>query len=114
MHHQARRLVEHDEMGVLVQDIERHGLTGNAGFLRWRHAQHNLVIWFDPPCWVFYRIGRCVSGGLTCAGLDQRLQTGAADFRRIVCQYLVEPRAIIFGAYNKAYVRVRGGNQNHD
>ena len=109
MHHHARWLVQHDELVILVQNIQRDVLAGNGGFSGWWHGERNLVIRFDPPGRVFYRVGSAVayraSFDSAGSGFDKRLQARAADFRRVLCQYLVEARAVIFGAYHKAYLR---------
>ena len=44
MHHHAGRLVEHDELVVFVQNIQRDVLAGNCGFCGRRHDECNLII----------------------------------------------------------------------
>mgnify|MGYP004188919421 CR=1 FL=1 len=105
MHHHAGWLVQHDELVVFVQNIQRDVLTGNGGFYGLRHGECNLVIWFDPPGRVFYRVGFVIAYRGAGTRFDKRLQAGAADFRRVLCQYLVQTHAVIFGAYLKAYLR---------
>ena len=105
MHHHAGGLVEHDELVVFVQNIQRDVLAGNGGFCGRRHDECNLIIRFDPPGRVFYRVGLVVAYRGAGARFDKRLQAGAADFRRVLCQYLVQAHAVIFGACLKAYLR---------
>ena len=105
MHHHAGGLVQDDELVVFVQNIQRDVLTGNRGFYGLRHGESNLVIRFDPPGRVFYRVGLVITYRGAGTRFDKRLQAGAADFRRVLCQYLVQAHAVIFGAYLKAYLR---------
>ena len=105
MHHHAGRLVEHDKLVVFVQNIQRDVFARNGGFGRRRHSERNLVIRFDPPGRVFYRVGFGIAYRGTGTGFDKRLQARTADFRRVLCQYFVKARAVIFGAYVKAYLR---------
>ena len=105
MHHHAGRFVEYDELVVFVQNIQRDVLAGNGGFYGRRHNEYNLIIRFDPPGRVFYRVDLAVAYRGASTRFDKRLQAGAADFRRVLCQYLVQAYAVIFGVYLKAYLR---------
>ena len=105
MHHHAGRFVQHDELVVFVQNIQRDVFTVNGRFYGRRHGELNFVIQFDPPGWVFYRVSPVIAFHGAGTRFDKRLQAHAADFRYVLCQYLVQAHAVIFGAYLKAFLR---------
>mgnify|MGYP004333525837 CR=1 FL=1 len=105
MHDHAGGLVQHDDLVVFMQNIQRDVFTANGRFYGRRHGECNFVIRFDPPSRVFYRIGVVIAYRDAGTRFNKHLQARAADFRRVLCQYLVQAHAVIFGAYLKAYLR---------
>ena len=76
MHGEARGLVDDDEVGILVDDGERHGLGLRRGRLRLGHVHRVNLPGLGPvpePC-----NRRTVARDLP--GADQRLQPRAAEF----------------------------------
>ena len=99
MDHQASRLVDHQQVVVFVQDVERQGFGGKLGRTRRRDVQRNG---FAPAHPVIG--GQRAAGGGRPALLDEPLdlrarqacprpRPGVGEARR---QDLVEPRAGIF------------------
>ena len=87
VHDEVRRLVDDDEVGVLVDDVERDGLGGRLGRLRLRHHHAEGVPRFDPIGPISY--GRAARTG-DVAGADQRLEARAAQSVDALGEQLVE------------------------
>jgi hypothetical protein len=54
MHDDMRRLVDDDEVAILVDDSERHRFAGRRSGLRLRHVHGEHLTRFDPVGTVFY------------------------------------------------------------
>ena len=69
MHDQPGRLVDDDQMLVLVGDAERHGLGARLGGLGLGHLHLVALPGFDPAA----RLSYCRAGEPHLACADQRL-----------------------------------------
>jgi hypothetical protein len=54
VHDQARRLVDHDQVGIFEHHVEIERLRPRDGRFRRRHGKHQLVARFDPGAGVTY------------------------------------------------------------
>ena len=54
MHHQSRRLVDHDEILVLIDHLQRNILALWRGRRGGRNDEGVRIPWFDPVIGVFY------------------------------------------------------------
>ena len=76
MHDQAGRLVDDDQLGVLVDDVERDRLRLRGRRLRRRHGHGDLVAGTEAPA----RLGHRHAVDFHGAGEDERLGAGTAQF----------------------------------
>ena len=90
MDDQAGRLVQHQEVGVLVQDVERQRLRHGFGGLRRRNIDDETVAAFDLAGGLFYC--RSVSQRHPPA-FDQRLHPASREGRQGGRQRTVQPLA---------------------
>src|SRR6201999_4018051 len=58
MDHHAGGLVDHDEIVVLIDDVEIHRLALRLGGRRLRYGEFEDLPWFDPQRRVLYRRSR--------------------------------------------------------
>ncbi len=93
MHHQARRLVDHDQRVVLVDDIERDRLARGLGRLGRRQRDGDGVAGFDVAGGIADRARR----DRDLAVEDQRLQARARQRRDARGEHAVEPLAFLLG-----------------
>src|SRR5207245_11544081 len=86
VHHQPRRFFQHDQLRVLVADVERYRLR--LGRVRHgRRERHRAALtWFDPQGGLLY--GRAVHGYLAC--LDEMLEAGAREISEAPRQKSIE------------------------
>ena len=86
MHGQARRLVDDDQVRVLVDHDERHGLRLRRRRLRWRHIYRVGLPGLHPLAQVLHH----GPAAQDIAGTDQRLQPRPAEVHQPDCQQPVE------------------------
>ena len=91
MHHQACRLVDHDEVFVLEQDLQRNRLRLWLGNGRRKNADSDLILYRDRMA----GFGNDTVVHFNLARLDQRLQDGTRLVRPMACTNTVEPVARI-------------------
>ncbi len=87
VHDEVRRLIDDDDVGVLVDDIERDGLGGRLGRLRFRHLYREGVARFDPIGPISY--GRA-AWTADVAGANQGLDACAAQAVDALSEQLVQ------------------------
>ena len=90
VHDEVRRLVDDDDVAILVDDVEIDGLGGGLRRLRLRHQNAERFARFDPVGPISY--GRAVRAA-DVAGADQRLDAGAAQPFDALGEQLVEADA---------------------
>ena len=98
MDHQAGRLVDHQQVRVLVDHVQRHGL-GLKGLALGRGAQLDLaaVARLDPLCTAQDRL----AVDLHRAVGNQLLQVAARELRHLRGQHPVQPLAVALGIHRK-------------
>src|ERR1051325_10336333 len=96
MDDEARRLLDHDEIVILVDDLEGNVLATRLGIGRRRHLDDITVAVFDPVVGVFYRFFVVRNEPLT----DQLLKARAAEERKCARQKPVETPAALAVADN--------------
>ena len=95
MHHQALRLVDHDERVVLVDDVERDRLGRRLGRFRLRQRDGNDIAGID----LGRRIADCARRDRDLTGQDQRLQARARQRWNPRRQHAIEPPARFLRRY---------------
>ena len=55
MHHHPLRLIHHDQIRILIQDIQRDVLRFNIRFHRFRHGENYFIITFDTTTSLYRR-----------------------------------------------------------
>ena len=90
MHDEVRRLVDDDDVVVLVDHVERDGLGRGLGRLRRRHVEHDGGAGIDAMA----RIADRAAVDRDRAGLDQRLEPRLRDSSATCAgEHAVEPLA---------------------
>ncbi len=87
MHHHARRLVDNDDVGILMADHERDVLRLRQRLLQIGHAQGDAFARFHLARGIDLRL----AGDIGMAGLDHRLDAAARERGHKPGQRLVEP-----------------------
>ncbi len=90
VHDEMGRLVDDDEVLVLVDDVKVDLLGRWRGGRGFGHADLELVAWFDPVRPVFYARMRRICD---VTGANERLHVGAAQVLDALGQEFVEARA---------------------
>ena len=94
VHHKVSRLVDDDDVVVLVDDIERYILRHGLGGCYFRHVDYDRIARPDM-------ISGVADGGTSDADgarENQRLQPRPRKFRHVACEHAVEPhRSLVAG-----------------
>ena len=96
MHDKVGRLIDDDELIILIDDIERHFFRPRYCGLGLGHRDRKGFTWFDPVCPVSYGF-RHPAGDI--AGADQRLNSCAAEPLGLLCQEAVQTGPGVFLPY---------------
>ena len=102
MHHEAGRLVEDDDIVVLVDDVERDRLGLRLGRGRFGHVDCDRVAAGDVISGVAHRPG----AEADLAGQDQRLQPGPRQLRQPGREHAIEPRRAFVAGDNDRHQTV--------
>ena len=89
MDDQAGGLVEHDQMRVLGDDIERHGLRLRGSGRRIGHDDGEILTRFDPVCGLDYRR----AGRRQAPLFDQDFKAAAREARQMGRENPIDPPA---------------------
>src|SRR5690606_27714585 len=108
VHDEPGRLVDDDQVLVLIDDIERNAFRLRLGRLRRRHLDPEHLVRFDPVSGLAYRPAR----SRDVAGTEQRLNPGAAHRRELSRQKAIETHLALLGG-DDALDRLRTNGIGH-
>ena len=104
--HHVGRLIDNDDVIVLVDNLERDRFRGGLGRLRRRHVEHDGIAGIDAMA----RIADRAAADRDRAGLDQRLEPAARQFGDMRRQHAVKPHS---GVIRRGNNRSRRHGERH-